>query len=104
MGDCCKVRVLPVSSPRSRARASCQNLRRLISQFMRYFAFACDYDSTLADHGTVKDSTVDALRRLAASGRKLILVTGRELDDLRQVFPRHEIFHRIVAENGAILY
>lgn len=71
---------------------------------MRYFALACDYDSTLADHGTVKDSTVDALRRLAASGRKLILVTGRELDDLRQVFPRHEIFHRIVAENGAILY
>ena len=71
---------------------------------MRYFALACDYDSTLADHGTVKDSTVDALRRLAASDRKLILVTGRELDDLRQVFPRHEIFHRIVAENGAILY
>jgi HAD superfamily hydrolase (TIGR01484 family) len=71
---------------------------------MRYFALACDYDSTLADHGIVRDSTVAALRRLAASGRKLILVTGRELDDLRQVFARHEIFNRIVAENGAILY
>lgn len=71
---------------------------------MRYFALACDYDSTLADHGIVRDSTVDALRRLTASGRKLILVTGRELDDLRQVFPHHEIFDRIVAENGALLY
>ena len=71
---------------------------------MRYFALACDYDSTLADQGIVRQSTVGALRRLAASGRKLILVTGRELDDLRQVFPRYEVFHRIVAENGAILY
>jgi hydroxymethylpyrimidine pyrophosphatase-like HAD family hydrolase len=65
---------------------------------------ACDYDSTLADHGEVRNSTVRALRRLAASGRELILVTGRELDDLRQVFPQHEIFDRIVAENGALLY
>lgn len=71
---------------------------------MRYFALACDYDSTIADSGVVRSSTVAALRRLAASGRKLILVTGRELDDLRRVFPQHEIFHRIVAENGAILY
>jgi HAD superfamily hydrolase (TIGR01484 family) len=71
---------------------------------MRYFSLASDYDSTLADQGSVRDSTVGALHRLAASGRKLILVTGRELDDLRRVFPAHEVFDRIVAENGAILY
>jgi phosphoglycolate phosphatase (TIGR01487 family) len=71
---------------------------------MRYFALACDYDSTLADEGIVRNSTVAALRRLATSGRKLILVTGRELGDLRQVFHEHEIFDRIVAENGALLY
>lgn len=71
---------------------------------MRYFAFACDYDSTLAHEGLVASTTAAALRRLAASGRKLILVTGRELDDLKRVFPEHEIFHRIVAENGALLY
>ena len=71
---------------------------------MRYFALACDYDSTLADQGIVKESTVAALRRLSASGRKLILVTGRELDDLRRVFPDHQIFDRIVAENGVVLY
>jgi len=38
------------------------------------------------------------------SGRKLILVTGRELDDLIKVFPRIDLFDRVVAENGALLY
>src|SRR6185369_9507550 len=41
---------------------------------------------------------------LRKSGRKLILVTGRELDDLIKVFPRLDIFDRVVAENGALLY
>ena len=71
---------------------------------MRYFALATDYDGTLANEGTVRSSSIAALRRLAESGRKLILVTGRELDDLRAVFPQHAIFQRIVAENGAVLY
>jgi phosphoglycolate phosphatase (TIGR01487 family) len=71
---------------------------------MRYLALASDYDGTLADNGTVTASAVAALRRLTASGRKLILVTGRELDDLRSVFPEHHLFQRIVAENGALLY
>jgi hypothetical protein len=34
----------------------------------------------------------------------VILVTGRELDDLLRVFPEPELFDRIVAENGALLY
>jgi hydroxymethylpyrimidine pyrophosphatase-like HAD family hydrolase len=71
---------------------------------MRYLALASDYDGTLADHGTARSGSIAALRRLADSGRKLILVTGRLLDELRDVFPEHEIFHRIVAENGGLLY
>lgn len=71
---------------------------------MRYLALASDYDGTLADRGIVRPSSVAALRRLAGSGRKLVLVTGRQLDDLRSVFPEHDMFHRIVAENGALLY
>jgi len=47
---------------------------------MRYLALACDYDGTLAVHNHVADGTVAALERLRASGRKLILVTGRRLD------------------------
>jgi hydroxymethylpyrimidine pyrophosphatase-like HAD family hydrolase len=71
---------------------------------MRYLALACDYDGTIATHGVVDDDTRDALGRFRASGRRLILVTGRELDDLRRVCPDLTIFHRIVAENGAVLH
>src|ERR1700746_3347142 len=71
---------------------------------MRYHALACDYDGTLASDGIVHPHTLEALERLRKSGRKLILVTGRELGDLLQVFPGAEIFDRIVAENGALIY
>ena len=71
---------------------------------MRYLALATDYDATLATDGAVAGDTVDALRRLAASGRKLILVTGRQLDDVTSVFPDVTLFDRVVAENGALVY
>ncbi|HWG46717.1 MAG TPA: HAD family hydrolase [Gemmataceae bacterium] len=71
---------------------------------MRYLALATDYDGTLAHHGQVSDDTWKAVRRLRESGRKLLLVTGRELDDLRTVCPHLEWFDRIVAENGGLLY
>src|SRR5687767_6156910 len=59
---------------------------------MRYLALACDYDGTLAHHGRVGPSTVAALEKLRASGRKLILVTGRELDELIGIFPEITFF------------
>ncbi len=65
---------------------------------------ATDYDGTLAHHGHVDDSTLDALHRLRETGRKLILVTGRELDELMGIFPRLDLFDRVVAENGALIY
>ncbi|TGS51932.1 phosphoglycolate phosphatase, partial [Mesorhizobium sp. M1D.F.Ca.ET.183.01.1.1] len=37
-------------------------------------------------------------------GRKLILVTGRELPDLKEVFPELSLFEKVVAENGALIY
>src|SRR5262245_54271221 len=71
---------------------------------MRFLVLASDYDGTLAAHGAVSASTIAALERLRASGRKLVLVTGRELEDLFSVFPQYALFDRIVAENGALLY
>ena len=71
---------------------------------MRFLALATDYDGTLASDGAVDLKTVAALRRLAATGRKLILVTGRQLNDLLRVFPEASIFDAVVAENGAVLY
>ena len=71
---------------------------------MRYLVLATDYDGTLATDGKVDDATLNALVRLRASGRKLLLVTGRELPDLKRVFPRLDLFDRVVADNGGLLY
>ncbi|MBX9792317.1 MAG: HAD-IIB family hydrolase [Pirellulales bacterium] len=71
---------------------------------MRYLALATDYDGTLALHGQVDETTIESLERLLATGRRLILVTGRELDELQSVFPRLDLFELVVAENGALLY
>jgi hydroxymethylpyrimidine pyrophosphatase-like HAD family hydrolase len=71
---------------------------------MRYLCLICDYDGTIAHDGCCAPSTVEALRRVRASGRKLILATGRQLAELQEVFPEYALFDRIVAENGAVLY
>jgi hydroxymethylpyrimidine pyrophosphatase-like HAD family hydrolase len=71
---------------------------------MHYLALATDYDGTLAQDGRVAESTVAALKRLRDSGRKLLLVTGREVPELRLVFPDLELCDAVVAENGAVLY
>lgn len=69
---------------------------------MRYHVLASDYDGTLAPHGTMSQATRDALERLRASGRRVLLVTGRRMDDLEQACPDLSVFDGIVAENGAV--
>ena len=71
---------------------------------MRYLALASDYDGTLATEGHVHSETLQSIQRLLESGRKFILVTGRELFDLLKVFPEADLCDLIVAENGALLY
>jgi hydroxymethylpyrimidine pyrophosphatase-like HAD family hydrolase len=71
---------------------------------MRFHALATDYDGTIAHDGIVDDATLAALARAKKSGRKLVLVTGRELADLLAVFPRMDLFDRAVMENGATVY
>jgi len=71
---------------------------------MRYHVLATDYDGTLAPFEKVTPDTIEYLKKLKESGRKLILVTGRQLQDLIALFPEHILFDRIVAENGASIY
>jgi len=71
---------------------------------MKFLCLATDYDGTLAQHGDVEESTVNALRALRESGRKLVLVTGREMVELTKICPCLDLFDRVVAENGALLY
>jgi HAD superfamily hydrolase (TIGR01484 family) len=69
-----------------------------------FLALATDYDGTLASRGQVGNEAVKALKRFKDMGRQLILVTGRELADVKESFPQLEIFDRVVAENGAVVY
>lgn len=71
---------------------------------MRFKVLATDYDGTLAHHGTVDPPTLEALERFRASGRQLVMVTGREIPELQAAFPRLDLFHLVVAENGAVLF
>jgi hypothetical protein len=57
----------------------------------------------LAHEGRVAPKTLKVLGRARKAGKKLILITGRTLDDLRTVFSEISLFDLIVAENGAIL-
>jgi HAD superfamily hydrolase (TIGR01484 family) len=71
---------------------------------VRYLALATDYDGTLAHHGKVDGPTFAAIERLRADGRKAILVSGRELHELKEVCPRLDLFDMVVAENGALIH
>jgi hypothetical protein len=71
---------------------------------LRFRALATDYDNTLATGGTVEPAVLRGLGRLKDTGRRLVLVTGRELDDLRRICPDLGLFDRVIAENGGVLY
>ena len=72
---------------------------------MNVHAFATDYDGTIADANRVAEPTARALERVRATGRKVLLVTGRMLPDLRSVCPDVDrMFDAVIAENGALVY
>ncbi len=71
---------------------------------MQYHVFATDFDGTLSHDGSVSTETIKALKRLADSGRKIVLVTGREMHSLKSTFPSLHYFHWIVAENGGVIF
>jgi hydroxymethylpyrimidine pyrophosphatase-like HAD family hydrolase len=71
---------------------------------MRYTTVAFDYDGTLAGDGRIAETTLQSLKACVQSGRKLVLVTGRELPELLEVCHELRIFQCVVAENGGLLY
>lgn len=69
-----------------------------------FHAVAIDYDGTLADADRPHPQALAALAEARAVGRKVVLVTGRLLQDLRAAFPEADDYTDvIVAENGAVL-
>lgn len=71
---------------------------------MNYLAIATDYDGTLAHEGQVDTATIASLEQYCEAGGHLVLVTGRVLDDLLSGCPCIDLFSRVIAENGSVLY
>jgi hydroxymethylpyrimidine pyrophosphatase-like HAD family hydrolase len=71
----------------------------------RWSVLASDFDGTLATQGWVPLEALAAVSRFRSAGGTFVLVTGRRLPELYEVFPETDQFaDRIVAENGGILH
>jgi len=75
-----------------------------LEEILHFLALAADFDGTLAHHGSIAPDTIHALYLLKETGRRLVLVTGREMADLQHAVPELELFDRIVAENGGVIH
>ncbi len=71
---------------------------------MPYKAVALDYDGTLTTDGHVSSRVTRAIESLRARGVRVILATGRIMDELDEAAPGTAAhFDAVVAENGAVL-
>lgn len=73
-----------------------------VVDFGRIRALALDYDGTIADGGRVAPATAASLRRLGAAGFRLIMVSGRRLENIRAVCDVLDLFDAVILENGAV--
>lgn len=71
---------------------------------MRYRVFITDFDGTLADQGRVAMATWTRIADYRRQGGRVILATGRQLDDLLEVFPLAGSLDAVVAEDGAVVH
>lgn len=67
---------------------------------MRYLVLVSDYDGTIATEGRAETAALKAIERLRTSGRRVILVTGRRLDDLLAACPRLGLFDMLLQRMG----
>src|SRR5262249_51858728 len=70
---------------------------------MKLAALALDYDGTIAVGGILDQSVRDAIAAARQIGVAVLLVTGRQIADLRRVTGDLTCFDVVVAENGAVL-
>jgi HAD superfamily hydrolase (TIGR01484 family) len=80
----------------------CVGSRHSQEVHLYFLALAVDFDGTIAHDGCVDASTCNSLKGLKETGRRLVLVTGRELRHLAN--SSLDLFDRVVAENGAVVY
>lgn len=70
---------------------------------MRLRALALDHDGTITFDGALDPECRAAIAEARGLGIIVVLVTGRKLEDLRQVAGNLDFIDAVVAENGAVL-
>jgi hydroxymethylpyrimidine pyrophosphatase-like HAD family hydrolase len=71
---------------------------------MKLSVLALDYDGTTARDDRLDPSVRDAIANARRRGIAVMLVTGRNLDDLRRVAGDLRFLDGVVAENGALVH
>ena len=69
-----------------------------------YSVLAADYDGTIAEHGRVSAVTEATLRSLRKANFRLILVSGRRLENILPICGVLDLFETVILENGAVSY
>ena len=70
---------------------------------MKFSALALDYDGTIAVDGVLDPTVREAIGEARQQAIVVILVTGRQLSDLRRAAGDLTCFDVVVGENGAVL-
>ena len=70
---------------------------------MKFSALALDYDGTIARDGALDPDVRSAIAEVRSRGIAVVIVTGRILEELRQVTGGLGFVDAVVAENGAVL-
>lgn len=71
---------------------------------MKLSVLALDYDGTITRGHRLDASVRDAIAEARRRGVKIMLVTGRTLNDLQRVAGEPTFVDGVVAENGAIVH
>jgi hydroxymethylpyrimidine pyrophosphatase-like HAD family hydrolase len=69
-----------------------------------YSVLAADYDGTIAEHGRVSAVMEATLRSLLEANFRLILVSGRRLENILPICDVLDLFEMVILENGAVSY
>ncbi len=70
---------------------------------MKFTVLALDYDGTIARDGLLDPEVRSAIAEVRSRGIAVVLVTGRILEELRQMTGGLGFVDAVVAENGAVL-
>ena len=70
---------------------------------MKFSVLALDYDGTIARDGSLDPDVRSAIAEVRSRGIAVVLVTGRILEELRQMTGGLGFVDAVVAENGAVL-